>query len=136
MRRLRPRPPHLLPPPHRRQGPHRPLVLPAMRPALQARQKCVAVRAATHDLAHFHPFLISHPLFLFSRASDCSYLTVFLLVSSVAWGVLGFPMTQTKIVDFFRIQKGAEDAEAEKYGLFQGNFAFGKSAPLFYKSEL
>ncbi|XP_052157552.1 probable Histone-lysine N-methyltransferase ATXR5 [Oryza glaberrima] len=30
-----------------------------------------------------------------------------------------FPMTQTKIVDFFRIQKGAEDAEAEKCGLFQ-----------------
>uniref|UniRef100_A0A0E0JU18 [histone H3]-lysine(27) N-methyltransferase n=2 Tax=Oryza punctata TaxID=4537 RepID=A0A0E0JU18_ORYPU len=30
-----------------------------------------------------------------------------------------FPMTQTKIVDFFRIQKGAEDAEVEKCGLFQ-----------------
>ncbi|KAF0893795.1 hypothetical protein E2562_029685 [Oryza meyeriana var. granulata] len=30
-----------------------------------------------------------------------------------------FPMTQTKIIDFFRIQKGAEDVEAEKCGIFQ-----------------
>uniref|UniRef100_J3L866 [histone H3]-lysine(27) N-methyltransferase n=2 Tax=Oryza brachyantha TaxID=4533 RepID=J3L866_ORYBR len=30
-----------------------------------------------------------------------------------------FPMTQTKIVDFFRIQKGAEDGEVEKCSIFQ-----------------
>ncbi|KAL5228371.1 hypothetical protein ABZP36_016636 [Zizania latifolia] len=33
--------------------------------------------------------------------------------------VKSFPMTQTKIVDFFRIQKGAEDVEAAKCGPFQ-----------------
>jgi hypothetical protein len=39
-------------------------------------------------------------------------------------GALDFPLKQKKIVDFFRIQKGADEPQPAKCGLPQGNFAF------------
>jgi hypothetical protein len=51
-------------------------------------------------------------------SSDC-----FLWVGG--WpGTLDFPLKQRKIVDFFRIQKGADEPQPAKCGLPQGNFAF------------
>jgi hypothetical protein len=50
------------------------------------------------------------------------------------FSLLGFPMKQSKIIDFFRIQKGPSDPEPAKCGLSQGNLQFlganGKGAVL------
>jgi len=46
------------------------------------------------------------------------YLTAF---PPFLWGSLGFPMKQTKIIDFFGIQKDGQDAQAPKCRLSQGN---------------
>jgi hypothetical protein len=62
-----------------------------------------------------HSFLCLHASCLVAL-----YLLLFIVLHFFA-GSLGFPVKQTKIVDFFGIQKNEQDAQPAKWRLSQGN---------------